>query len=206
MAKKRNKKFESKNNKQSILAERTEQIFLTMPSIIVAQITKNLLIQQAQEKKLNIQLKKQEIQKKKLTQKILELKKKNTAAAKKQLNSIQKLLKKAEQFIQEVMHALQAAQKQSQILVQKKAKFLALQDQMRAFEKDWLRKMNKNAKLKTKPANKIKEKTRLVKAKAQSQVSNETQLKQAAIQTLEVMEAPVQDSQEPEQDFMEKIS
>lgn len=141
-----------KNKKQISLAEKTEQILLTMPRIIATQIGKDLLLQKQQETKLNFEIKKLQIQNKKLSDKITFLKKKNTTASKKQAIQTQKALQKTQQGLLSLIREGEALKKQTQTLSKKKAMYAALQAQILNFKKDWDKKgSSKASKRRVKP-------------------------------------------------------
>lgn len=153
MGKKKKAKLVSKTSqKQASLAEKTEQILLTMPKIIATQIGKDLIVQKQQATKLNLELKKWDLQKKKLAEKITGLKKKNTTAAKKQAKIAQKALQKTQKMLSFLNRSVDLVKKQIQVLTQKKAKYNALQAQLLSFQKDWVKKMSTATRAKKKKA------------------------------------------------------
>lgn len=198
-----------KNKKQNSLAEKTEQILLTMPRIIATQIGKDLVIQKQQENKLNLELKKLELQKKALTEKMMMLKKKNTAASKKQAKTVQKSLQKTQQMISGLTRDLQAVKKQVQTLSQKKSMYSALQVQLVSFQKEWVKKMSSKAMAKAKPKAKVKAKKRSAATKMTEMqksplsMANQTQ----ASQLREIIEVPVQEEAEfAQEELVENVS
>jgi hypothetical protein len=202
-----------KNKKQNSLAEKTEQILLTMPRIIATQIGKDLVIQKQQENKLNLELKKLELQKKTLTEKMMMLKKKNTAASKKQAKTVQKSLQKTQKMITVVARDLQAVKKQVQTLSQKKNMYTALQAQLVSFQKEWVKKMSSQAKAKAKPKTKTKAKVKAKKRSASTKMSEMRKSplsmtnKAQASQLMEVMKAPVQEEAEfAQEELVENVS
>lgn len=197
MGKKRNPKLASKatNNtkkKAESLAEKTEQILLTMPRIIAAQISKDLDLLKQQEGKLKLQLSKAMVQKKKLLAQFSKLKKTKTAAAKKKLIAGQKLLKKTTDLASMLAYGLEALLKQTSALAHKKAKYSALQSQLGKFAKEWSKKAKQagsaKAKAKTKTKTKIKAKSKKTVRKKTKKNNNDYS---ASAQVIEVIEMPV---------------
>lgn len=153
MARKRSIKQKPKMIKRQIssLAEKTEQILLTMPRIIATQIGKDLVALKQQQNKLKIDVKKAEILKKKcLTQQVL-LKKAKTAAARKQLTKNQQALQQTTALITMLTRSIDLVSKQELALTKKRDKYTALQAQLIRFEKEWVKKPSaKKSKIKAK--------------------------------------------------------
>ncbi|HVY53244.1 MAG TPA: hypothetical protein VHA13_01855 [Gammaproteobacteria bacterium] len=145
MKKKQNASMAStlKNKKANSLAERTEQILLSMPRIIAAQIAKDLQVLKNQESKIKADLKKNELQKKKLTLRLTGLKKASTAAARKQIKVIQSQVKKLTSLTTMFSKGITTIAEQTQALAKKRNKYMALQNQLIAFEKSWNKKTKK---------------------------------------------------------------
>ncbi len=192
MGKKKNTKLASKaNQKKNNLAEKTEQILLTMPRIIATQIGKDLVVQKQQENKLKLELKKWELQKKKLVEKMAALKKKNTSAAKKQMKTTQKSLQKTQQMISFYARNLELVKKQIHSLSQKKTKYNALQAQLMSFQKDWAKKMSATKRKKPKVRTKKSEKT--AKSSSLAQGSTPKARFPEGEQIIEIIEIPAEE-------------
>jgi hypothetical protein len=147
MRKKHGMKNTSKANKKSnpSLAEKTEQILLTMPRIIALQISKDLTVLKQQENKLKNDHQKASSHHRKMMDNMRVLKTKNTPSAKKQMQALQKKTLKASQEVNMYVRALEALGKQAQALTQKKEKYSALQMQLMKFQKEWAKKPQKPA-------------------------------------------------------------
>src|SRR5688572_1613558 len=103
MPKKQNSKLKKNNKRQDNLTEKTEQILFSMPSIIVKQINKDHTLLKTQETKLKNDLKKGNLEKKRLMAQLTILKKKNSPSSKKQLQKTEKKLKQNVQLSNTLM-------------------------------------------------------------------------------------------------------
>ncbi len=160
MGKKQNGKMSAKANKKAgkSLAEKTEQILLTMPKIIASQISKDLLLLKKQQSKLKDDLRKADTKKQQLQQQQQMLKKKMTPAARKKIAALQKESQKSVKLLTTLKHGMSLVNKQAAELSQKKEKYTALQMQLGKFQKEWAKKpLKKTVTVKKK---KIKAKTR----------------------------------------------
>ncbi len=207
MGKKKNVRVISKaKSKPRSLAEKTEQILLTMPKIIAAQIGKDFLAHKKEEIKLNLELKKFELQNKKLTEKILSLKRKNTPLANKQINASQKMLRKCQQQLKLLTRDRELLQKQLKTLAEKKAMYQAFQAQLHSFKKEWLKKMSNKAQAESKVKVVAKNKTKVKKLSDKKERSPVSNLPQESKMT-EVLEiAAAQEETEFAQEPQELVS
>jgi len=187
---------------QASLAEKTEQILLTMPKIIATQIGKDLTAKKQEEIKLNLELKKLELQKKRLTEKIPALKRKDTSVAKKQVHTSQKSLQKIQQQIAFLIRNQELLKKQSHLLTQKKAMYIAFQDKVIHFKKEWIKKMGQ----KVKPEAKIKTEKPIVIQKLSEKQNSPVVITKLSQESKILNEAPVNEQAEFVQEPREKVS
>jgi len=127
-------------SRQGSLAEKTEQILLTMPKIIATQIAKDLAILKQRESKTKTEQKKIEAQRIKLHKQGADLRKKNTPATKKRLKKTQLSLKKQIELLEGLTQAVTQIQKQTELLTEKREKYSALHTQLQKFDKEWSKK------------------------------------------------------------------
>lgn len=201
MRKKQSSKMTTKTKKKGIksLAEKTEQILLTMPKVIATQINKDLVLLKKQLSKLKVDLRKEQAKKQQLSKQQTVLRAKKTAAAKKQTSKLQQMMKKTVKLITTLEGGIELINKQATELSHRKEKYIALQSQLSQFQKSWAKKAGKKlsspkkAKIKTKSTTSSRKKTKK-QASLAKRMFNMPQT-----EVIDVIELPLQDGLDQEQ-------
>lgn len=141
------------------LVDKMEQSFKGMPGQLVAQCRKDLATLQQQEKKLTAEFKKALALSKAINSKCVALSKaKMTAQVKKQLLAAKQGHAKANQAIKAMTSKIEHLKQQIETLMNKQARFVALDKELGKFDKQWhasIKKKVKSSKKSTKRVAKV---------------------------------------------------